>query len=64
MAGLAMSGPVLGLVAMRFFSRGGVASVLVPIVATALPAATAVGMGAFFSMQAEKANGSTSDYEY
>jgi hypothetical protein len=64
MAGLAMSGPLLGLVAMRFFSRGGVASVLVPIVATAMPGMTAVGTGAYFAMQAEKSGAGAREYEY
>ena len=63
MAGLVLSGPALGLLAMRLFSRGGLASVLIPILATVLPGLAAVGTGAYLSLQADKASG-TADYEY
>lgn len=63
MAGLVMSGPALGLIAMRLFQRGGVVGVIVPLLATTLPALFAVGTGAYFSLHAEKSS-VESDYEY
>jgi hypothetical protein len=63
MAGLVLSGPALGLLAMRLFRRGGLASVLIPILATVLPGLAAVGTGAYLSLQADKASGAA-DYEY
>jgi hypothetical protein len=64
MVGLASIGPLLGAIGLCLTSRRrGLASVLIPILATVLPGLAAVGTGAYLSLQADKASGAA-DYEY
>ncbi|GEM_PF-1325054 len=64
MVGLALIGPMCGVLAMRMLTGRGLASVAVPIIATALPGIVAVGSGAVMMSQAEMAPAATEEYDY